>query len=87
MRKKLFEIVEPGDEFAKVSSIYDYFMIFVIIASLVPLAFKSDNAFFNILDKVCTVIYIVDYIFRWITADYKFGKKSVSSFWATVSMT
>lgn len=80
MRKKIFEMVEPGEGLNKVSSFYDYFMMMVIIVSLIPLAFKNENTAFFVLDKICVVIFIVDYILRWITSDYKFNKKSVSSF-------
>lgn len=80
MRKKIFEMVEPGDGADKISGIYDYFMIIVIIASLIPLAFKSDHAAFMVIDKICVAVFIVDYVLRWITADYKFNKKSVTSF-------
>ena len=80
MRRKIFEMVEPGEGFNKVSSFYDYFMMMVIIASLIPLAFKNENTAFLILDKICVAIFIADYFLRWITADYKFNKKSVGSF-------
>ncbi len=80
MRKKIFEMVEPGEGLNKVSSFYDYFMMMVIIASLIPLAFKNENTAFLILDKICVAIFIADYFLRWITADYKFNKKSVGSF-------
>lgn len=80
MRKKIFEMVEPGEGLNKVSSFYDYFMMMVIIVSLIPLAFKNENTAFFVLDKICVVIFIVDYILRWITSDYKYNKKSVSSF-------
>ena len=79
-RKRIFSIIEKSDGKDIVSSIYDYFMIVVIIASLVPLAFKSENKVFFILDKVTVVIFIIDYILRWITADYKFEKKGIVSF-------
>jgi voltage-gated potassium channel len=55
-------------------------MIVFIIASLVPLAFKSENKVFFIIDKVTVVIFIIDYLLRWITADYKFEKKGIVSF-------
>ena len=80
MRKKIFEMVEPGEGLNKVSSFYDYFMMMVIIESLIPLAFKNENTAFLILDKICVAIFIADYFLRWITADYKFNKKSVGSF-------
>ena len=55
-------------------------MMLVIIASLVPLAFKADLLIFQISDKITVTIFIIDYILRLMTADYKYGKKSVSSF-------
>lgn len=79
-RKRIFSIIEKSDGKDIVSSIYDYFMIVVIIASLVPLAFKSENKVFFIIDKVTVVIFIIDYLLRWITADYKFEKKGIVSF-------
>ena len=80
MRKRLFEIIEKSNENDKPSHIYDLFMIVVIIISLIPLAFKEDIPAFTILDKVAMVIFIIDYILRWITADYKFNDHSVISF-------
>ena len=79
-RKRIFSIIEKSDGKDIVSSIYDYFMIVVIIASLVPLAFKSENKVFFIIDKVTVVIFIIYYLLRWITADYKFEKKGIVSF-------
>lgn len=80
MRQKIFKMVEPGDGQVKISSFYDYLMIILIIASLVPLAFKSNNMVFEVLDKVCVAAFIADYLLRWLTADYKYNKKSVVSF-------
>ena len=79
-RKRIFEIIEKSDGNDKLSSIYDIGMIIVIVISLVPLAFKWESKTFNILDKVCVSIFIIDYILRWATADYKFDKKGIVSF-------
>ena len=80
MRNRIYEMIEPADGNNKISSIYDYCMLIVIVISLVPLAFKNDPVALVVIDKVCASVFIVDYILRWITADYKFGKKSVTSF-------
>ncbi|HPF87001.1 MAG TPA: ion transporter [Candidatus Limiplasma sp.] len=80
MRKKIYEIIELSNGSDIWSSIYDYSMIIVIAASIIPLAFKQDNTVFLIADKVTVLIFILDYILRLCTADYKFGKKSASSF-------
>lgn len=80
MRKRIFEIIEAAGENDLASSIYDFFVIFIIVLSLVPLAFKTEYYAFTIIDKCCAVVFIVDYILRWITADYKFKTHSPVSF-------
>lgn len=80
MRKKLYEIIAPSRRTSLWSTLYDYFMIVVITASIIPLAVKQDPPFFAVLDDVCVSIFIVDYILRLCTADFLFGKKSASSF-------
>lgn len=79
-RKRVFEIIEKADSNDKWSAVYDYFMIAMIVLSLVPLAFKEENTLFKVLDKVTVGVFILDYILRWMTADYKFEKKTVWSF-------
>ena len=51
-------------------------MLCIIIASLIPLAFKNSNNFLLFLEHTATVIFIIDYVFRLITADYKMNKCS-----------
>ena len=78
-RNRLFEIIEIADDGDKVSNIYDVFMMITIVASIVPMAFKTTYAAFDVIDKVTVAIFIIDYILRIITADLKL-KKRVSSF-------
>ena len=80
MRKRLFEIIEKSKGADLLSYIYDIFMIIVIVLSLIPLAFKQETHAFYILDKVAMVIFIIDYLLRWMTADYKFEQHSVWAF-------
>ena len=79
-RKRIFEIIEKSEGYDTLSSVYDFSMIIIIVISLIPLAFKRDNVVFNAMDKVCVVVFIIDYILRWATADYKFEKKGIFSF-------
>lgn len=80
MREKLYNIISTSDSKNKLGSAYDIFMIIVIILSLIPLVLKSQTGLSNIIDKVCVVIFILDYFLRWITADYKFEKHNIISF-------
>lgn len=80
MRKRIYEVISASNGHDRLSSAYDIFMMLVIVISLIPLIFKQTNAVFEALDKVCAVIFILDYLLRWATADYKFSNRSVLSF-------
>ncbi len=80
MRKRIYEIIEKSNGEDRLSSVYDIFMIIVIIASLIPLAFKEDTTILSVIDKVTVAIFIVDYLLRLATADFKYENKSVMSF-------
>ena len=48
-------------------------MMCTIVISLIPLAFKDINALFLTIDYVTAGIFVLDYLLRFITADYKLG--------------
>ena len=77
-RKRLFEIIEASHGNDVLSSIYDYFMIVVIIISLIPLAFKRSTQAFGVIERVTVAIFIIDYVLRLLTADLKLGKGWIS---------
>lgn len=80
MRQRIYQIIEKSEGNDFFSSLYDYIMILLILLSLIPLAFKEESLLFTAIEKITVVVFIVDYIMRWMTADYKFGEKSVVSF-------
>lgn len=79
IRHKIYRVVHVHDD-AVLSIIYKYFMIVVTIASIIPLTLKNVPLFWNYIEAVCLVVFSVDYILRWITADYRTGKKHWISF-------
>lgn len=72
-RRKVFEVVEI-DNPSLVSRIYDWAMLMFIVISLVPLAFREQNTTLIWLDWISVSIFIVDYLLRWLTADYRLTK-------------
>ncbi len=78
MRKRLFEIIETAKENDRLSNVYDIFMMIVIVVSLIPLAIKGEHPVFEVIDKVAAGVFIVDYLLRWCTADYKLNKRGWS---------
>lgn len=80
MRKRLYEIIEKTKDGDKLSYFYDLFMIIIIILSLIPLAFKEEKSVFLVIDKAAMVIFILDYLLRWATADFKSDNRSPTAF-------
>ena len=80
MRKRIFEIIEVAKEGDRASDIYDTIMLILIIISIVPLTFKKAPGFFVITDIIATVAFVLDYILRWCTADYRQDSHGISAF-------
>ena len=82
-RQRLFELVDvvdtTGDDIPDFDA-YDLFMIIVIFVSIVPLLFKNDTLILVFIDKITVIIFIIDYILRWITADIRDKSHSLISF-------
>lgn len=80
MRKRIYEIVERAKDDDQLSDWYDAIMLFFIIVSIAPLMFKESRPILGITDRTAAIVFIIDYLLRWITADYNLGKKSATSF-------
>ena len=78
MRRRIFEIIEVAGDSDRASRIYDIFMMITIILSLIPLCFKEQTLALTVIDDVTVCIFIVDYILRLSTADYKLKRGAVS---------
>ena len=72
MRKRVFDIIEVAQKGDTLSNVYDMVMMVVIIASIVPLAFKAQPEIFQVIDRIAVCIFIVDYLLRLLTADLKY---------------
>ena len=79
-RKTLFQIIEPHQKENAIEKSYDVLMFLTIIVSLIPLTTKSHTGIFMWLDFVSTIIFIIDYVLRLVTADYKLEKGKLSFF-------
>ena len=79
MRKKIYRMVHIYDG-SLPSVIYKYFMIAVIVVSMIPLVTKHTYHFFGVIEITCLVLFSVDYLLRWFTADYKFENAQWTSF-------
>lgn len=71
MRKKIYRVIEIADINDKWSRYYDRSMLFLIICSIIPLCFKTQNTAFIWVERITVTIFIIDYFLRWATADFK----------------
>lgn len=78
MRKRIYEIIEIAEGEDRISQVYDVLMFLSIIISIIPLAFKNTTPVFIVIDQVTACIFVVDYILRSLTADYKLNDKALS---------
>ena len=79
IREKIYKMVHVY-EGSLISVAYKWFMIATIVASLIPLTVRETNSVFVRIDYICLVVYIVDFMLRWISVDYKFGNHHWTSY-------
>lgn len=92
MRKRIYEIIEPAREGDMASKTYDVLMLIVITASIIPLMFVDDIKVFRIFEIIAVSVFILDYLLRWFTADFRIKKERLSfviypfTGWAIIDM-
>lgn len=77
LRRQLYTMLYGRN---KVAVLYGQVMTAIIAICLVPLCFKQTWTIFSVIEISCTVIFIIDYVARWVTADLRLGKGRVSFF-------
>lgn len=80
MRRKIFEIVGVREDTTFLSKAYDIINIVVIILSLIPIMATDKNLLYDYLENGCVIFFIIDYILRLSTADYKLQRGKFKSF-------
>ena len=78
MVENIYDIIELGEKKPKQNKIYSIFMLICIVLSLIPLCFKEDNYYFQIIDKATVIVFIIDYLLRFFTADVKYNSGALS---------
>lgn len=73
-RQNIYDTIETGRD-TIISKVYDWAMLFFIVISIIPLAFREQNIWFEWFDKISVSVFILDYLLRWITADYRMPER------------
>lgn len=77
-RERIYSVLSNDDEKDTASVIYNRAMATLIVCSLIPLCFKESNIYLEIIEYVCIVVFIADYVLRWITADLSLKRERLS---------
>jgi voltage-gated potassium channel len=83
-KKRIYEIIEVSSVGDSASKAYDILMTTAVIVGLIPLTLKKDNPFTFAIEIMTCFIFLLDYIARVYTADYKMGYKSVRTYFAYI---
>lgn len=70
LQKQIYDLVNKDNKGMWASRIYDWFMLVMILVSIMPLMFLEDYPIFRITEIVTVTAFIFDYIARWYTANF-----------------
>ncbi len=68
----IYDILENSEN--RLNSLYNGFMLIVILLSLLSLIFKTNYEFLTYIDYCTVTIFIIDYLLRWLTSNLKIQK-------------
>ena len=80
IREKIFQIIEPNYNNTLLAKMYDWVMLIAILVATIPLMFREQSTLFYYFDVIPCGLFILDYILRWITADYRNPKRGAWAF-------
>ena len=77
-RKDLYVFLNRSPQKKGRSQVYNIAMMITITASIIPLTFRHFHPWFRTVEIVTVSFFFVDYILRWVTADYKLRRGRLS---------
>lgn len=83
-KRRIYEVLEVSSIGDVSSRAYDKLMTIAIIVGLVPLTLKDNSIYTLLIDILVSILFIIDYIARIYTADYKMGVKNYRAYIAYV---
>ena len=77
-RQAIFGLLDRNNRTSWVNVVYDWVMVIAIFVSLLPLMFMEQHCVFWYTELISTIIFVIDYILRWMTADLRMRKGTAS---------
>ncbi len=83
-KRRMYEVLEASSEVDKSSRAYDALLTTTVIVSLIPMTLKGESMYTRWIELVTSLIFVIDYVARVYTADYKMGYKHYRAYIAYV---
>lgn len=83
-KRRIYEVIEVSRIGDLSSRAYDRLMLTSIIVGLVPLTLKTNTRLTLAIDLITSILFVIDYIARIYTADYKMGFKNYKAYVAYI---
>lgn len=77
-RQKIANIIDRKSHSNWINTVYDWFMVLTILVSLLPLMFMETHKLFWFTEIASTVVFIIDYLLRWGTADIRNNNRKMA---------
>ena len=77
-RQKIADIIDRQSHTDRIGAAYDWFMVFAILVSLLPLMFMKSHEVFWYTELGSTLMFIIDYVLRWGTADIRHNNRKTA---------
>lgn len=74
LQQKIYDLINKDRKNEMSSRIYDWYMLAMIITSIIPLMFIRDYPIFNIIEIVTVIAFIADYLLRWYSSPVQLKK-------------
>lgn len=78
LQQKIYDLINRDMKGMVASRIYDWYMLIMIIASIIPLMFIEDYPIFKIIEIITVIAFIIDYTLRWFTSNLLLKKGWIS---------
>lgn len=78
LQEKIYDLINRDRRGMWASRIYDWHMLIMILASIVPLMFIKDYPIFRVIEIITVIAFIIDYVLRWFTSNLQLKKGWVS---------
>ncbi|MDE6632034.1 MAG: ion transporter [Muribaculaceae bacterium] len=80
IQQKIYNLINRDRKGMWYSKLYDWYMLVMIMASIVPLMFIEDYPIFKVIEIVTVIAFIIDYVLRWFTSDIQLKRGWISYF-------